>query len=229
MKEQKDWSKDEMLEGRVARTLRALEKNEFQTSFIPDGAGAKDLVLQSVRPGMRVGVGGSRTVRDLGLPEALQAKGAVLLDHWDESLTCVVDKGMPWGTKGASPFDVRKAQLTCDVFLASVNAVTEKGELVSRDGIGNRVGATTFGPSKVFLLVGVQKIVEDLHAAFRRLREVAGPLRARSLNLDLPCVKGGVCVDCDRPERLCRATLILHKRPLLSDITVILIGQSIGY
>ncbi|MEW6440943.1 MAG: lactate utilization protein [bacterium] len=207
----------EVPQERIVRTLQALKKNEFLAFFAPSGKEAVDLVLPSVREGSRVGLGGSQTLRDLALPEAVKAKGAHLLDHWQEGLGF------------QELIDVRKGQLVCDVFLSSVNAVTEEGELVSRDGIGNRTSAMTFGPSKVFLLVGVQKIVEDLHAAFRRVREVAAPLRARSLNLDLPCAKNGECVDCSSPNRICRATLILHRRPMLTDITVVLIGQSIGY
>ena len=77
----------------------------------------------------------------------------------------------------------------------------------SRDGIGNRTSAMTFGPGKVFLLAGTQKIVPDLHAAFQRIREVAAPMRAKSLNMELPCTKGKGCVDCHDPNRICRATL----------------------
>jgi hypothetical protein len=221
LKGEMEWSdkmaqKASVPEDRIVRTLQALKKNEFLAFFVPHGSEARELVLQSVREGARVGLGGSKTLRDLELPRALKEKGAHLLDHWQESLS------------PQELLDVRKGQLLSDVFLSSVNAVTENGELVSRDGIGNRTSAMTFGPSKVFLLVGVQKIVKDLEEAFRRIREIAAPMRARSLNMDLPCVKGGECVDCCSPVRICRATLILHKRPLLTDITVILIGESIG-
>lgn len=204
-------------EDRIVRTLQALKKNEFLAFYFPTGNEARDFVLGSIQEGARVGLGGSKTLRDLGLPQALKDRGARLLDHWDPSL----------GPQEL--LDVRKGQLVCDVFLSSVNAISEKGELVSRDGIGNRTSAMTFGPSKVFLLVGTQKIVKDLHEAIRRIREIAAPMRARSLNLELPCTKGGECADCSNPGRICRATLILHKRPLLTDITVILIGESMGY
>ena len=140
-----------------------------------------------------------------------------MLDHWDPA-------------RGQEEiFLVRKSQLHCDVFISSVNALTEGGELVSRDGVGNRISAMTFGPAKVFLLASIHKIVPDLHAAFRRIREVAAPRRARSLGVNVPCTKGEGCVDCHSADRICRATLILHKRPALTDITVILIGEPLGY
>lgn len=201
----------------LARTLKALKKNGFLAYFVPRAKEAEPLVLDFVQKGMRVGLGGSATLREMGLVDRLKEKEALLLDHWDESLTF------------EETLRVRKEQLTCDVFLSSVNAVTEQGELVSRDGIGNRTSAMTFGPGKVFLLAGTQKIVPDLSAAIRRIDEVAAPMRARSLNIDLPCTRAKGCVDCNAPHRLCRATLILHRRPILTDITVILIGEPLGY
>jgi L-lactate utilization protein LutB len=201
----------------VARTLKALKKNEFLAHFFPAADQARQFVLDSIQEGMRVGLAGSATLREMNFVEGLRQKGAVPLDHWDPSLTL------------EETLRIRKDQLLCDVLLSSVNALTERGELVSRDGVGNRISAMTFGPVKVFLLAGIQKIVPDLHAAFRRIREVAAPMRARSLNLALPCTKGEGCVDCHDPKRICRATLVLHRRPVLTDITVILIGERLGY
>ena len=201
----------------IARTLKALKKNEFLAFFFPTAQEARQFVLDSIQEGMRVGLAGSATLREMNLVEGLKEKGALLLDHWDESLTF------------EETLQIRRDQLLCDVLLSSVNALTETGELVSRDGIGNRTSAMTFGPAKVFLLAGTQKIVPDLHAAFRRIKEVVAPMRARSLNMDLPCTRGKGCVDCNDPGRICRATLILHRRPLLTDITVILIGEALGY
>jgi hypothetical protein len=207
----------EPADDRVARTLKALKKNEFLAHYFPTAEEARQFVLDSIQPGLRVGLGGSLTLREMNLVEGLAQQGAHLLDHWDESLTF------------EETLQVRKDQLVCDVLLSSVNALTERGELVSRDGIGNRTSAMTFGPSKVFLLAGTQKIVPDLHAAFQRIREVAAPMRAKSLNMELPCTKGKGCVDCHDPNRICRATLILHRRPMLTDVTVILIGEPLGY
>ncbi len=204
-------------EERISKTLKALKNNDFLAYYVPRGAEARDLVTAAVSPGISVGLGGSDTIRKIGLDSALQDKEVQLLDHWDASL------GMEEILK------IRKAQLHCDLFLSSVNAVTEQGELISQDGIGNRICAMTFGPAKVFLLASVHKIVPDLSAGFRRISEIAAPLRAKSLNLKLPCTKNNECVDCNEPQRICRATLILHKRPSLTDITVILIGEPFGY
>jgi len=202
---------------KISRTLRALKDNEFLAFYFPKAEEARRFVVDSIPPGAQVGIGGSETVRSIGLVPLLKEKGASVLDHWDTTLSF------------EQVLAIRRKHLTCDVFLSSVNALTEQGELVSRDGIGNRICAMTYGPGKVFLLVGVQKIVENLDAAFRRIREIAAPRRAQSLGLDLPCAHGAGCVDCSDPYRICRATTILHRRPSLSDITVILIGEELGY
>lgn len=204
-------------EERIARTLRALKDNDYLAYFVPHATEAAALIADAVEPHARVGLGGSQTVRSMGLMDLLRGKGAFVIDHWDESLS--PEEGL----------QARKDQLLCDVFVSSVNAVTESGELVSRDAVGNRIAATAFGPGRVFLVAGTQKIVPDLHAAFRRIRDVAAPMRARSLGLDLPCAEERGCVDCNASGRICRATLVLHKRPLLTDVTVILVGEPIGY
>jgi hypothetical protein len=202
-------------EERIAATLHALKSNEYLAYFVPEAREAKQMVLEAVGEGARVGLAGSKTLRQMDLPAALLAKGATLLDHWDPSLS--VEESL----------QVRREQLLCDLFLSSVNAVTETGELVSCDGIGNRIAAATFGPWKVMLLVGAQKIVPDRNAALQRIKTVA-PQRAQGLELDLPCTDDGVCVDCSDPNRICRATLVLHRRPMLTDMTVILIGEPLG-
>ncbi len=202
---------------RIQTTIEALKHNEFIAFFYPHPEEARDFIVDAIHPNSVVGVGGSETVRVLGIIPLLKHKGVEVLDHWDTRLSF------------EEVVHLRKRQLTCDVFLASVNAVTERGELVSRDGIGNRICAMTFGPRKVILIVGVQKIVKDLHEAFRRIREVAAPRRATSLGLSLPCTQARGCVDCSHPDRICRATTVLHRRPSLTDITVVIVGKALGY
>ena len=102
----------------IARTLKALKKNEFLAYFFPKADEARKLVLDSVRNGMRVGLGGSATLREIGLVEGLKEKGALLLDHWDESLSF------------EETLRIRKEQLVCDVLLSSVNAVIGNDKVI---------------------------------------------------------------------------------------------------
>jgi acyl-CoA hydrolase len=124
---------------------------------------------------------------------------------------------------------VRRAQLTCDVFLTSANAITLDGQIVCTDGVGNRVSALTFGPGKVIIAAGVNKITRDLESALRRVKDVAAPMTLKETGLSLPCTETGVCLDCKSPQRGCRITLILERKPALTDTTVILIGESLGF
>jgi hypothetical protein len=147
----------------------------------------------------------------------LKAQGNLVYDHW---LT---------GLSKEETLALRKAQLTSDLFLSSSNAVTLDGELVNIDGIGNRVAAMSFGPAKVILVAGYNKIVENTEEAIRRVRQEATPPNSKRLNMDVPCAKLGVCVECQSPNRACRIIVIHERKPLLTDVLVILVGEELGY
>jgi hypothetical protein len=122
-----------------------------------------------------------------------------------------------------------REELNSDVYLASSNAVTEDGRLINIDMTGNRVVAMIFGPPKVILVVGVNKIVKDVDEGIKRVKNVATPMNARRLGLKVPCASTGVCTNCDAEDRLCRVTTIIEKRPSRSDISVILVGEELGF
>jgi hypothetical protein len=119
--------------------------------------------------------------------------------------------------------------MASDLFLSSSNAVTMNGEVVNIDGVGNRVNSITFGPGKVILVAGYNKIVEDVQEAIKRIKNVVTPMNARRLNIDVPCAKVGTCVDCKSAQRMCRAVVILERKPTLTDMLVILVGEELGY
>jgi hypothetical protein len=87
----------------------------------------------------------------------------------------------------------------------------------------------TFGPRKIVIVAGMNKVRPSLESALARVREVAGPMRARSLNRATPCAETGVCTDCNSPQRICRITTILHRKPMMSDVSVVLVNQSMGF
>jgi hypothetical protein len=103
------------------------------------------------------------------------------------------------------------------------------GELVNIDGSGNRVNSTVFGPGKVILVAGYNKIVGDVQEAIKRIRNVAAPINAKRLNVDVPCAKLAKCVDCNSPNRICRVVVIHERRPSLTDILIILVGEELGF
>ncbi|HOX32700.1 MAG TPA: lactate utilization protein [Spirochaetales bacterium] len=201
--------------GRAA--CEALKKNGFEAVYLPTGAEALAKLASLIKPGMKVGFGGSMTVKALGLAERVAALGAQLLDHNAPGL----DK--------EAKLAVMRAQLSCDLFVAGSNAVTLDGDIVNVDGNGNRVAALTFGPKKTVVVVGANKIVRDIDEALARIETRAAPLNNKRLDRPNPCVKSGQCEDCQGDTRICRVYQILRRRPSLSDFTVLVVGESLGY
>lgn len=199
------------------RTVEALQKNRFNATYYKNAQDALDALLSIIPTDATVGIGGSWTLMQLGLPEKLEARGNKVYCHHKP---------------GLSPeeiLDIRRKQLTCDVFLTSTNALTEDGRLVNTDATGNRVAAMIFGPKKVIVLAGINKIVPTIEAAQERIRSTAAPMNNKRLNRPNPCVQTGYCVDCQGPTRLCNVTTVLHKKPPASDINVWVIGEELGY
>lgn len=194
-----------------------LKKKGFDAHSVQNRKQAADLILQMTSDFESFGFGGSNTMDQLGIKSVLKNMGKILFDHNEE--------GLSFETR----MEYRKKQSSCDCFMASANAVSLAGEIVNIDGIGNRVNAMTFGPLKVILVAGVNKITKDLDSAIRRVKDIAAPMRAKSLNVDTPCAVTGQCTDCNSPMRICCVTSILHRKPMLSDISVIVVNESLGF
>ena len=124
---------------------------------------------------------------------------------------------------------VMRRQLTCDLFLTGTNAVTISGFLVNIDATGNRVASMFFGPQKVIVVAGRNKIVEgDAMEAMQRVKSWATPPNAKRLNFNTPCARTGFCSNCNSPERLCRVTTILERKPRFTDIRVLVVNEDMG-
>jgi L-lactate utilization protein LutB len=199
------------------RTVENLKKHGFDAVFVGDASAARQVILDLTKGYRTFGFGGSETTRGLGIMADLAARGAVIYDHWQEGLTPEADLAL------------RLDMGRCDCFFTSANAISATGEVVNVDGIGNRTNAMTFGPKKVVIVAGMNKVTADLASALQRVKEVAAPMRARSLNMPTPCAETGQCSDCNSPMRICRITTILHRRPMRTDTTVVLINQALGF
>jgi hypothetical protein len=205
---------------KVENTLKALRSNGFDAHYAPTKEEAASLILEMVPRDALVGLGGSITLREMGVPRLLAERGNEVADHWAAR------------QEGASPMEVleiRRQHINSDVFITSTNALTERGELVNIDGGGQRVASMIFGPRKVIVVAGVNKITGDLEEGLWRARNVASPMNAKRLNLRTPCATTGVCSDCSSEDRICNATTIIQRRPRNVDATVIIVGESIGY
>ena len=204
-------------EQRALTVVKSLQKNGFEAMYLADAAQVREAILDRVAAEAVVGVGGSLTIRQTGVLDALRAGDHTVHDHWRAGLS------------EEEALDVRRAQLTSDVFLTSVNAVTLEGQMICTDGIGNRLAALTFGPKKVIVVVGAQKIVNDVEAGRARVRDVCGPLALKETGAKTPCAREGICGECGAQTRMCRATLILDCRPLCTETTVIIVGEELGF
>lgn len=198
-------------------SIKNLKSHGFDPHFVSTTDEARDIILKMVSRFKTFGFGGSNTARALGVLEALKAKGKTIYDHWQEGLSKEDD------------LDIRLQQGRCDCFFCSANAISSTGEVVNVDGIGNRTNAMTFGPQKVVIVAGMNKVTLDLESALKRVREIAAPMRAKSLGMETPCAETGTCNDCNSPQRICRVTTILHRKPMLTDVSVILINKTLGF
>lgn len=196
----------------VAATL---EGNGFEVYTLSTAEEAKAKVLSLMEERQSVGVGGSMTIRQLGLLEALEQAGHAVWWHW---------------TTPQDRETVLHNARTADVYLASSNAVTRQGELVNIDGTGNRVASMIHGPKTVIYVISEKKLVDGgLQAAIARIKKYACPPNAQRLGLNTPCASGACNVSACGDDCMCRATTIIH-RPLRGQrAVVILTEESLGY
>jgi hypothetical protein len=200
----------------LQKAKKALEKNRFNDVRILENAEeAKKEVLSLIPAGATVGAGGSQTLKETGITDAL-GKDRTIVRHSPAM-------GLP------ERREVWKKAAACDFYLASPQAVTLDGKMFFMDKYGNRLAAVIFGPSRVVLVAGYNKIVRDEREAESRTRNVAAVKNAVRLGTKVPCVKTGECEDCSSSERICNVYLGLLKKPPATEYTVILINEELGY
>lgn len=195
----------------------ALKKNGFDALYCVDREEAMNLLKPWLRRGISVGLGGSMTLKDLGIQKMVQDAGCEFLDQNDPKLDAEGKR------------NILRRQISSDLYISSSNAVTLDGQLVNVDATGNRVAALIFGPAKTVVIAGINKIVRDVDEALNRIEINVAPRNNQRLNRKNPCVESGVCMDCDEDTRLCRVYSVLRKKPGGSDFTVIIVGEPLGY
>ena len=195
-------------------TLKALKANGFDVEFVETADAATKLVLNMIPAEATVGIAGSTSVRQTGLATLLRERGAKVIDVVAPS---------------ELPIDELMRQSVCsDVLLTSSNAVTLDGKLVNIDAAGNRVAGMMFGPKKVILIVGANKIVRNVDEAIDRIRNVIAPYHCMVRGTKTPCAVELRCSDCRSPARICNITTILEKKPWHTEMTIILVREDMG-
>ena len=163
-----------------------------------------------------VGFGGSMTLHEMNLFDTLSSHNTVYWhDKKPENMTVV---------------ETRTAATNAEIYISSVNGISEQGEIINIDNTGNRVAAISYGPSKVYLVIGANKVAKDFEAAMLRARNIAAPLNAKRLNRKTPCaVHADQCYNCKSPERICRNLSVLWDKPTGAEYEIILIDEKLGY
>ena len=195
------------------KVIKGLESRNMKGYYAHSKEEALELALELIPEGSSATMGGGMSVHEIGLVDALKKGNYNFIDR-DEME------------------DKRAAMLAAydaDVFLASANAMTEDGVLVNIDGNANRVSAIAQGPKKVVLIVGMNKICNDVDGAMKRARNVAAPVNAQRFGLNTPCSKTGACMNCKSPDTICCQFLITRYSKHPGRINVILVNDNLGF
>ncbi len=177
---------------------------------------AKEIALSLIPKDHLVSWGGSVSIAEIGLKDALNEQGYNILDR---------DAYPPEQKQ-----EIARKALTCDTYLMSANAITEDGMLVNIDGNGNRVAALIFGPKQVIVIAGMNKLTKDLDSAIKRARSTAAPINChRFPNLQTPCNKIGTCADCLSPDSICAQMVITRLCKPQGRIKVIFVSENLGF
>ena len=198
------------------RLIKQLQRRHITAYYCPTATEAVQQVSSLIADGSSVTWGGSMTIRDIGIPQALRDRGT--LEVLDRDLVTDRDEVVR----------IYERAFTADVYLSSANAISEDGVIVNIDGNGNRVAAITWGPKQVIFIIGLNKVAQTVEAALQRARSTAAPVNAARFDIQTPCQLDGVCHNCNSPEIICNHVHFLRNSPR-GRHTVVLVGESLGY
>jgi hypothetical protein len=210
------------LDEKISTVLRNLKLRGLEGIYAENSDEAKFKILSLIPEKAVVGIGDSTTVRQVGIIEELKVRGTKVLDGFY--------KGVSWERH----YELVKKSTLCDVFLTGTNAITLDGKLVNVDALGNRVAGIFYGHRMSIVVVGRNKLVENLEQAFYRIRNLIAPnhikirVKLGGRQLKTPCVTTGKCSDCKSTDRLCNVFTIIEGKPLRTDLYVIIINEDLG-
>lgn len=192
----------------IENLRKSFERGRFEFNYFETKKEANNYIMENVK-NKKVSFGGSITLQEMGLYELLSKNNEM---HWH------------WKDKN----DITQV---ADVYFTSANALSENGEIVNIDGLGNRVSAAIYGCSEVYVVCGINKIEKDLESAMYRAKNIAAPKNAKRLNKNTPCaVKVDKCYNCASDDRICAATTIVNFKPMgVKRYNIIVVGEELGY
>ncbi|MDE6361799.1 MAG: lactate utilization protein, partial [Clostridia bacterium] len=200
----------------IQNLLDNLTKRGFKPFYFDDKKDAVDFALNLIPQTASVGIGGSMTVKELGLDNTLAERGNTVYSH---ALVSPELRDKVYQLAGSA-----------DWYISSANALSQEGDVVNIDGSANRISALAFGVKNILYVLGTNKIAPDLASAIDRARNVAAPPNAKRLNKNMPCATSGQCCLCDSEDCICNATLISHHPTRYQEnVYIVIIGESLGY
>lgn len=206
-----------LIETKVKRTMDSLEKNNIKSYYVKNKDEVIKVIGSIMNKGEKVAVGGSVTLDELGILEHLRTGKYNFLDRYEKGLT------------REEVIEIFRQSLLADVYLTSTNAITEDGYLYNVDGNGNRVAAMLFGPKKVIVICGINKIVRNVDMAIERNELIAAPANTKRLNKNTPCSKVGYCMDCRSEDRICKKYTLIKNEATKDRMHVIFVEDQLGY
>jgi hypothetical protein len=198
------------------KVVQALQRRNIEGYYCSTGKSACEKALELMPPKSSVGYGGSVTINEIGLLDAVKNGDYTLIDR----------------DAAQSPEEKRRLELealSADFFLMSSNAVAMDGTLVNIDGKGNRVAALVYGPKNVIIVAGINKIATNEEQAFQRARKTAAPINAIRLKTLTPCVATGICQNCLEDQCICRHIVVTRMSNGHNRIKTIIVGEDLGF
>ena len=217
------------MDNKIEKVLTSLKKNNMQGIYVPCITDIKSIVEEMLFENCVITAGGSVSLQESGVWDLINQDKYCFLDRNKEGLTPEERE------------EIFKKVIGADFYFCSTNAITENGDLINVDGFSNRISAISFGPKKVIMIVGVNKIVKNIEEGFLRIKKTVAPKNCVRLGINTPCAKLGHCISllnsenpsitdgCSNERRICCSYQINSKQRIPDRITVILCGESLGF
>lgn len=204
----------QIINKRLDRTVSNLKNRNFEVTVLEKKEDVNPFLESIIEKGSSAAVGGSMTLNETDTLTWLRSGYLKFIDRYNPENDI---------------HQVFHESFNVDAYITSTNAITMNGELVNTDGTGNRVAAMIYGPKKVYVIVGINKLVSDIDEAQRRIELYAAPMNCERLNRDTPCRKIGECINCNVSERICNVNVVLHKSNTAKRIHIIFVKEDLGY
>ncbi|SHK69031.1 Uncharacterised ACR, YkgG family COG1556 [Clostridium cavendishii DSM 21758] len=196
--------------------VKTLKEKKYNAIYVDNLLEAKELVLNLIPKGSSIAVGGSVTLEKMNIIDSFRSSDYKFYDRY---------QNLPF----EEIVEIMRQSMLADYLVTSTNAITKNGELVNMDSTGNRAAAMIFGPKKVIVVAGVNKVVEDLKEAEARIKKVA-ILNAKRISHKTPCTENGICTNCLVKDRVCNYVSIINNgQKFHNRFTIIIVGEEIGF